>query len=556
MQVGQAAVALPEIVDVHEVAALGQALDRPVHPEQAALGDLEHDLARLDADRQQAVLQRRLQRLALQVLRRYVDGNAQVASCRQPAAEVGSDVLDHRAGQSAGLSAGLGRGDEVIRRAQARGRRGPSSQRLDADQAAASGIEQRLVASLDGAAGDRAPDAHRRRAVLQADELDEQVGRKAGDRAEHGETDPRDGRRRRGARAAQHAAQTEAVLLAAGLGNQRSRQDRLDRLRAGFAVQRVPVGTGPIGHLEAVQPRRCAQAFDHDRIDQRIHVPHLQHHGGAAQRQAHAAVGIECDPAVVDDQVGKAAAHGVGNLAQGGRAMQRAVANDADIAQVIQAEQFPAQPFQRLGRAIGCAGGRNPGGQRSKLAERTGQAFDRRVGRAAQVGLEFEMALAVRPESGGQCTGGHQQDQQKHRGRAAQSSGLVDIDQAHASRAGPGSPAGSGRPGCGRTWSDGLLPKAPPPGGSPVRVNGPPWFFTRRREYPSSTDGRSPARPAAPHRSRATRKPTRASVLSSRLESRNAERLIAGVEDHEAPRIIRRSQPGLTQAVPSSGART
>src|SRR5690625_6303937 len=61
---------------------------------------------------------------------------------------------------------------------------------------------------------------------------------------------------------------------------------------------------------------------------------------------------------------------------------------------------------------------------------------------------------------------------------------------------------------------------------------------------------------AAVYKSRATRKPTRVSVLLSLLEIRKAERDMAGVLDQEAPRTTCRPQPGLTQALPSVGACT
>jgi hypothetical protein len=56
-------------------------------------------------------------------------------------------------------------------------------------------------------------------------------------------------------------------------------------------------------------------------------------------------------------------------------------------------------------------------------------------------------------------------------------------------------------------------------------------------------------------RSRATRNPTRALRVSPRAAMRNAERTCAGSLPQEPPRTTCRSQPGLTQAELSRGAR-
>ena len=57
------------------------------------------------------------------------------------------------------------------------------------------------------------------------------------------------------------------------------------------------------------------------------------------------------------------------------------------------------------------------------------------------------------------------------------------------------------------------------------------------------------------YKSRATRNPTRALRVSAGADRRNAERTCSGSLPHEPPRTTRRSQPGLTQAELSRGAR-
>lgn len=61
---------------------------------------------------------------------------------------------------------------------------------------------------------------------------------------------------------------------------------------------------------------------------------------------------------------------------------------------------------------------------------------------------------------------------------------------------------------------------------------------------------------AARYKSRATRNPTRALRVSTLAAVRNAERTWSGSLPHEPPRTTRRSQPGLTHAALSRGART
>src|SRR5690606_3774656 len=64
-----------------------------------------------------------------------------------------------------------------------------------------------------------------------------------------------------------------------------------------------------------------------------------------------------------------------------------------------------------------------------------------------------------------------------------------------------------------------------------------------------------PALPIGGYRSRTTRNPRRALVVSTDVGARHAERAWAGELAQEPPRITWSRQPGLTQAEPSPGAR-